>query len=95
MRLTVGQAWFSRLTCVSSGQSPSGTVLYLEKSLLGEPALLEGTSASAELRPRGWEIGEIPVLSVTPLPAGCAPSVSGIDLPRGCLGAMPWVHWEP
>lgn len=52
---------------MSGGQSPSGTALYLEESLPGEPALLEGTLASAELRPRGWEIGEIDHIYSVPI----------------------------
>ena len=44
--------------------------LHLEKSLLGEPALLRGTLVRTELRLRPWEFGEILVLTVTPLPAG-------------------------
>lgn len=56
-----------------SGASASGTgqYLHLEKSLLGESALLRGISVSTELGPAGWEFGEILVLSVTPLLAGC------------------------
>ena len=40
-------------------------------------------------------MGESMVLSVTPLPAGCAPSVSGIALPRDCLGAGPGWTGDP
>lgn len=44
--------------------------LCLEKSLLGEPALLRGILVRTELGPGAWEFGEILMFTVTPLPAG-------------------------